>query len=445
MSDQQAWIEAMAQSPADLHLRLVYADWLEEHGDPARAEFIRLQCGDGDDPVAARRADALLQAHRADWEAPFQTIGAEVHYHRGFPYHLKADLQRLVDNAALLSLAPEWQLLPTREDDSEEPQVETFARLAALPCANRIRGLNFAWSWCSPPELAALFTPVVVQAVRDLRFGDDMDKRRLLDSTLQVPGLRLEVLGFGGDSSEGLGDDGCQVIANASQLASLRSLELPNNDVGPAGIAALAASPHLRDLTTLDLEGGSNTPNQIGPEGARHLARSSNFCRLEHLNLVFNSIEDEGLAALAESSQLAALRSLNVPGNGITDRGLIALARGAGLPSLTWLNVCGMLSDGISTAGVRVLADSPRMARLTGLKLAGNRLGDAGALILAESPAARNLRELLVARCGIGREGYTRLLESPHLAGVREFSLLGDNMTPDEVQELKSRFGDRVK
>ena len=34
---------AIIDSPDDLNLRLVYADWLEEHGDP-RGEFIRVQC-----------------------------------------------------------------------------------------------------------------------------------------------------------------------------------------------------------------------------------------------------------------------------------------------------------------------------------------------------------------------------------------------------------------
>jgi uncharacterized protein (TIGR02996 family) len=33
----------MAEPEADSH-RLVYADWLDEHGDPERAEFIRVQC-----------------------------------------------------------------------------------------------------------------------------------------------------------------------------------------------------------------------------------------------------------------------------------------------------------------------------------------------------------------------------------------------------------------
>lgn len=43
-SDQQAFERAIIESPDDDTVRLIYADWLDEHGQPERAEFIRLQC-----------------------------------------------------------------------------------------------------------------------------------------------------------------------------------------------------------------------------------------------------------------------------------------------------------------------------------------------------------------------------------------------------------------
>ncbi|MBY0230983.1 MAG: TIGR02996 domain-containing protein, partial [Gemmataceae bacterium] len=39
-----AFLEAILADPHDDAHRLVYADWLEENGDEARARFIRLQC-----------------------------------------------------------------------------------------------------------------------------------------------------------------------------------------------------------------------------------------------------------------------------------------------------------------------------------------------------------------------------------------------------------------
>jgi uncharacterized protein (TIGR02996 family) len=43
-SDGEALFRAILAAPADDLPRLVYADWLQEHGNAERAEFIRLQC-----------------------------------------------------------------------------------------------------------------------------------------------------------------------------------------------------------------------------------------------------------------------------------------------------------------------------------------------------------------------------------------------------------------
>jgi uncharacterized protein (TIGR02996 family) len=44
MSQQEGILAAIQEAPDDDTPRLVYADWLAEHGDPERAEFIRVQC-----------------------------------------------------------------------------------------------------------------------------------------------------------------------------------------------------------------------------------------------------------------------------------------------------------------------------------------------------------------------------------------------------------------
>lgn len=44
MTDHDTLLAAIRDSPDDDAPRLIYADWLEEHGEPERAEFIRVQC-----------------------------------------------------------------------------------------------------------------------------------------------------------------------------------------------------------------------------------------------------------------------------------------------------------------------------------------------------------------------------------------------------------------
>src|SRR5207247_1334077 len=42
MSDEAAFLTALKANPADDTARLVYADWLDEHNEHAKAEYLRL-------------------------------------------------------------------------------------------------------------------------------------------------------------------------------------------------------------------------------------------------------------------------------------------------------------------------------------------------------------------------------------------------------------------
>jgi uncharacterized protein (TIGR02996 family) len=44
MNQEEAFLATLADDPDDEVTRLVFADWIEEQGDPERAEFIRIQC-----------------------------------------------------------------------------------------------------------------------------------------------------------------------------------------------------------------------------------------------------------------------------------------------------------------------------------------------------------------------------------------------------------------
>ena len=79
-----AFVLAIAQSPDDDSLRLMYADWLDDRGDP-RGELIRVQCALARSSADIERTDLqmrereLLSEHSAEWVAPLsrrQTAGA---------------------------------------------------------------------------------------------------------------------------------------------------------------------------------------------------------------------------------------------------------------------------------------------------------------------------------------------------------------------------------
>jgi uncharacterized protein (TIGR02996 family) len=71
MTDEDAFIRALAAHPDDSAAKLVYADWLEERGETARADYLRSWAG-GKQPSACPfgRAWLDLVGGLALWDAP---------------------------------------------------------------------------------------------------------------------------------------------------------------------------------------------------------------------------------------------------------------------------------------------------------------------------------------------------------------------------------------
>jgi uncharacterized protein (TIGR02996 family) len=84
MTEYDAFLQVIIESPDDDSTRLVFADWLEEHGDAERAKLIRLQCSLNSLPPASpelvpleERVNLLLQARRNDYLTPLTRIGLQ--------------------------------------------------------------------------------------------------------------------------------------------------------------------------------------------------------------------------------------------------------------------------------------------------------------------------------------------------------------------------------
>src|SRR5262245_17450169 len=101
MNDNPQLLQAILDTPDDDGLRLVYADWLEEHGDASRAEFIRVQVERARLPAADPRQEGLKDRqgtlwadHGAAWYARLPRLGG-VSYHRFWRgFVAGADVQR---------------------------------------------------------------------------------------------------------------------------------------------------------------------------------------------------------------------------------------------------------------------------------------------------------------------------------------------------------------
>uniref|UniRef100_A0A7S1IA12 Uncharacterized protein n=1 Tax=Eutreptiella gymnastica TaxID=73025 RepID=A0A7S1IA12_9EUGL len=120
---------------------------------------------------------------------------------------------------------------------------------------------------------------------------------------------------FGG---QGITNDGARLFAKAlDEHPFITSLDLTDNEIGPAGAAALAQSlANNNSLTALRLFG-----NQIGIEGTAYLCSAlENNKKLMSLDVASNQIGDKGALCLAKMLQTnRTLRKIDAGGNGITD------------------------------------------------------------------------------------------------------------------------------
>lgn len=86
VSEREAFLKAIAAVPEDDTARLAFADWLDEHGDPDRAEFVSLQIRRarfGGEPCA--RETELFAANRDAWLGPLSEFGdSDFEFERGF-------------------------------------------------------------------------------------------------------------------------------------------------------------------------------------------------------------------------------------------------------------------------------------------------------------------------------------------------------------------------
>jgi uncharacterized protein (TIGR02996 family) len=96
--EKKGFLKAIADDPNDDTRRLAYTDWLEEHGELGRAEFIRVQIALSTLPIddaAARkplieRQGKLLQQHQEQWIREDSPTLADIY--ENLSYHVKGSI-----------------------------------------------------------------------------------------------------------------------------------------------------------------------------------------------------------------------------------------------------------------------------------------------------------------------------------------------------------------
>jgi uncharacterized protein (TIGR02996 family) len=139
----EPFLRAICANPADDTVRLAFADWLDENGDPERAEFIRCQIEaertgnrKGD---AHRRAQKLRHSHWRKWvrELPRLPDAGWGDFRRGFVAGVDLSGERAAD-----TLATACALTPIQEVRVYRSSPELLAGLCCSPFLKHITAID---------------------------------------------------------------------------------------------------------------------------------------------------------------------------------------------------------------------------------------------------------------------------------------------------------------
>jgi uncharacterized protein (TIGR02996 family) len=290
---EEGLLEHIRDHPEDDIVRLVYADWLEEHDQPQRAELIRVLVEHGrraaDNPgrsVLWERAGAILAAHEAEWTAALRPLVLSYRIGRGLIDEVEVELRRFTENGEeLLRLAPAAALrvpITGWKDVKELVRCRWLLRVRRLTLPGGRMGGAGARILAESPHIANL---------KELSLPD-----------------------------QSLGQPGTQALAGSRYVAGLEVLDLSDNNLARSAVPLLASSPYLPRLRRLVL-----ASNLLGDSDVRALANSPHLQELRELDLSGNEITNEGVEALAASPLLARLRRLDVSCNQVSQRGVSLL------------------------------------------------------------------------------------------------------------------------
>ncbi len=425
-TEAEAFLQRIRAFPDEDTPRLIFADWLDEFGDP-RGQFIRVQLALAqmneellgyENPGFARaereatraalmvQERELLELHREDWTAPFRGLATGLEFRRGFVEEVRVPARSFLRHVHELFAAGPIRHLHLLDVGASLP--------VALQCPylNRLNAFTVYAQHAGEALARAVSRAVNLSELRSLFLGRNRLEDAAAEHLANSPVLfKLEELDL---SENEVGETGARAIAASSNWPALSRLELRNNRLGPAGAEALAGSERLASLSHLGLSG-----NELGSSRIHSVARMCDLLRVPILDLSMNSLDEQALMAIlnkvppqAESPSIR-LRELDLSHNELGDHGARVIAA---CPALEGLRVLRLIGCGIGDDGARAIAESSHLNRLTTLDLGNNPVNDPGFRGFLDTPQMRSLRRLAVPQIGVSIR-MRRALEMRYLRG----------------------------
>lgn len=471
-----SFLAGIRDDPDDDTARLVYADYLDEEGDPARAEFIRVQIqlarlSEDDDrrSVLEDREHELLAANEERWlGAPMKSAGLiACEFRRGFidevsatPGFMLGAGEGLLSNHAVRR----WRINSTYNRDASQELLEC----GRCAWAERLEAVSLV-RWNRPRAIGPFLTDSRLQRLRELDLWCARELAPWPEFLTRVPfratlkALRLAGAEPGGSpGSTGralrsalagyslnellfalsfLSAEDLRELLSADSFRDLEALAVSSNPIEPNGWDAFqAANCRLRslDLSSTPL-GGISLENVLRCDSTSQLRKltvngagsamfnipaltSSPFWgQAEELCMQDGTIPERALEPFFTTPGPSALRLLNLSNNYVRDAGVSWLCGSSWASTLRSLNLSrNYLTDNALSA----IGECDRFTRLRTLLVEDDvsapdraehpeRITDAGCRALASSPALRNLRELSLSGTDITMSGVEMLFDEP--------------------------------
>ncbi len=264
----ESFIHTIVANPEDDAPRLVYADWLDETGDPAnadRAEFIRLQCRLETLPARAperpgleQREKSLLSRYARIWAEPFRQVVNWWTYRRGFieSASVKTEGMRATFGPLFRELV---EGTPLREVILFEQTDDIGCLLAAAPLMTRLRSFSvrhgflytsgrFYRTLFASPHFAGL-TRLELEASRN----GSWFRPRILSAILQLPTLNGLTELYLSDYITNLHPTVLRTIARSPTLANLTRLSIESTTFDRSTIRGILRAAYAQRLEVLEL------------------------------------------------------------------------------------------------------------------------------------------------------------------------------------------------
>jgi uncharacterized protein (TIGR02996 family) len=416
VTDHDALLHAIVENPDDDTVRLVFADWLDEHADtfptPAqarlRAAFIRDDIWaaqlDEFDPIRLRweliekprsEAGSLALGWRP-WLPAGATFDRSPLYRRGFAWSLTFDRR----DGPLPT--PPIESVPLQRIRYHSCCREGVEQLHNSTWRARLTELEFVQGYSGPFDRRRFFSLDGLDRLARLGFHENALTVAAARSLVAAPLFRhLTALTVSGAPIGGA------IVGELlrAEPDRLRELHLSNCRVPWTLVTPLLEAPAARSLESFSA-GGDRIAS---PEKFRAIGRATTP-PLRALDMSREAPNEAGIEAFLSSPLVLGLRKLALAHCGLNTARTQLLASGV----FTGLRVLDLSHNPIGNEGAAALAGSPHLAGLLVLNLRYSQVGDEGVLAILESPLADGLvlldltgspasaetKELVAARMG---------------------------------------------